>query len=148
MGRSLQSGHLERGLEARHSFLLLDLGELDHEDGVFAGQADQHDEADLRENVGIHFRQHHAGDRTEQTHRYDEDHRERQRPAFVLRRQHQENQDHRQDEDEHAGVAGLQLEQRQLLFHSKCIDGGNSLRAIVSMAWMASPELTPGRRCH
>ena len=32
----------------------------------------------------------HADDRAQKAHRHDEDHRQRQRPAFVLRRQHEE----------------------------------------------------------
>ena len=92
----------------------LRLGELDDQDRVLARQADQHQEADLRENVDVHLGDHDADDRAQQAHRHDEDDRQRQRPAFVLGRQHQEHQHDRQQEDPHRRVAGLQLQQRQL----------------------------------
>ena len=41
-----------------------------------------------------------AGDRGQQAHRHDQDHRERQRPALVLGRQQQEDEDDRGAEDE------------------------------------------------
>ncbi len=44
-----------------------------------------------------------------QRHRHDQDDRQRQAPAFVLRRQHQEGQEHAEREDEEGGVAGEDL---------------------------------------
>ena len=41
---------------ARHALLALVLGKLHDQDGVLAGQADQHDEADLGQNVDVHVR--------------------------------------------------------------------------------------------
>jgi hypothetical protein len=73
-------------------------GELDDQDRVLARQADQHDQADLGEDVVVAAGQPHAGDRGQQAHRHDQDHRQRQGPAFVLRRQHQEHQQHAQRE--------------------------------------------------
>ena len=68
------------------------LGELDDQDGVLARQADQHHEADLREDVDVHAGDQHAAHRAEQAHRHDQDDRQRQRPAFVLGGQHQEHE--------------------------------------------------------
>ena len=51
-----QPARLQRRLAARHAGLALLLGELDDQDGVLAGQADQHHEADLREDVDVHVR--------------------------------------------------------------------------------------------
>ncbi len=56
----------------------------------------------------------HAGDRAEQAHRHDQDDGQRQRPAFVLGRQHQEDQHDGQHEGEHGRVAGLELQEGQL----------------------------------
>ena len=41
---------------ARRAALALRLGELDDQDRVLAGQAHQHDEADLGEDVDVHLR--------------------------------------------------------------------------------------------
>ena len=83
--------------------------ELDDQDRVLAGQADQHEEADLREDVVVALGEPHAGDGAEQAHRHDQDDRERQRPALVLRRQHQEHEQHAEREDEDRRVAGQLL---------------------------------------
>ena len=88
---------------ARHRIapLVLELArELDDQNRVLGRQADQHDEADLGEDVDVLPVQRHAEQRAQQAHRHDQDDGERQRPALVLRRQHQEDEQHRQREDE------------------------------------------------
>ncbi len=58
--RSRQASSVaSRARLARLPFLL---GELDDQNRVLAGQADQHDEADLREDVDVHLGQVHADD--------------------------------------------------------------------------------------
>ena len=89
-----------RGLEAGLAAFLGLLGELDDQDGVLGGQADQHDKADLRQDVVVQAAQIDAEDRGEQAHRHDQDDRERQRERFVLRRQHQEDEHHGEHEHE------------------------------------------------
>ena len=84
-------------------------GELDDQDGVLRRQADQHDEADLGEDVVVHAAQVHAGHGGQDAHRHDQDHRERQGDALVERGQQQEDEHHRQREHQHAGVAGQLL---------------------------------------
>ncbi len=81
------------------------LRELDDQDGVLARQAGQHEEADLREDVVVAAGQPDAGDRGQQRHRHDQDDAERQRPALVLRRQHDVDQQHAQREDQQHRVA-------------------------------------------
>ena len=54
---------LDGGLEAVGALLLGLAGELDDQDGVLGGQADQHDEADLRQDVVVHAAQQQAADR-------------------------------------------------------------------------------------
>ena len=51
--RSLQASSV--AWYAGHALLALGLGELDDQDRVLARQADQHDEADLREDVDVHL---------------------------------------------------------------------------------------------
>ena len=75
----------------------------------FAAKPDEHDEADLREDVVVHALDHDAGDRGEDAHRHDQDDRDRQRPAFVLRRQHEE------DESTHSGKMKAAPVARQFL---------------------------------
>ena len=101
--------------EAILAVAILDLfRELDDEDGVFAGEADEHDKADLREDVVLHRAQPDAADRAEQTHRDDEDDRERQRPAFVERREEKEDEENAERENVDRAVAGELLLQRDL----------------------------------
>ena len=82
------------------ALLLRLLGEFDDQDRVLRGQPDQHDEADLRQDVDVHPAHDQARHRGEQAHRHDQDDRERQRPALVLRREHEEDEEHRGAEDQ------------------------------------------------
>ena len=79
---------------------MLVLGELDNQDGVLAGQADQHHEADLREDVDVAVRYGHAGERAEDAHRHHQNDSQGQRPALILGGQYQEHEHHRQREDQ------------------------------------------------
>ena len=87
----------------------------------------------------------HAGDRAEQAHRHDQDHGQRQRPAFVLRGQHQEDQHHRQHEDAAWPCCRSAAASSASSVHSSRIDWVQLLAGppapSASMAW---PELTPG----
>ena len=90
------------------------LGELDDQDGVLARQADENDEANLRENVDVLVRGLDSGHAAQQAHRHDQDHRQRHRPALVLRGQDEEDHDHGRPKDDHRGVARLNLQVGQL----------------------------------
>ena len=61
--------------------LVLLVGEFDDQDGVLAGQGNQNQETDLHEDVHRHAGDGHARDRGQQTHRHDQDDRQRQPPA-------------------------------------------------------------------
>jgi hypothetical protein len=87
-----QAARLDGRLVARLSLAVQLLGELDDEDRVFARQADQHHQANLHEDIDGLVREQHADDRAEQTQRHDQDDRQRQRPAFVQRRQRQKHE--------------------------------------------------------
>src|SRR2546430_8192039 len=76
------------------SLLLQMLGELDDQYGVLTRQAHQHQEAYLREDVVVPVVELQSRDRGQQAHRHDQDDRERQREALVLRREHQEDEQH------------------------------------------------------
>ena len=97
-----------------HSLFLPLFGELDDQDGVLAGQPDEHDESDLRENVDFHSGQVQTGDRTKQAHGNNQDDRQGQRPALVLCGQDQEHEDDRQGENVCCRVARLKLQVSQL----------------------------------
>src|SRR6185312_13027737 len=84
----------ERRVLGGDPFLAPGLGELDDQDRVLARQADQDDEADSREDVDVHPGDLYPRDRTEEAHRDDEDHSERERPALILRSQDQEDENH------------------------------------------------------
>ena len=61
MGRSRRWQAARVAWYLRLPDLVLGLGVFDNQDRVLTGQADQHDEADLGEDVDIHVREGHAG---------------------------------------------------------------------------------------
>ena len=83
--------------------------ELDDEDRVLGGQSHQHHEADLGKDVDRHAPEVQAGRRGQQAHRYDQHDRQRQLPALVLRRQHEEHEDGGAGEDRQGWDALLLL---------------------------------------
>ena len=95
IGRSLQPAGLDRRLGRRQAALLGLSRELDDQDRVLGGKADQHDEADLHQDVVVEPSDGHAEQRGEHAERDDQHDGERQYPAFILRRQRQEHEQHR-----------------------------------------------------
>src|SRR5207302_7619756 len=88
-----EAAGFDRGGEAILAIAILDLfRELDDQDGVFARETDQHDKTDLSEDVVFHRTQPDTVDRAEQTHRDDQNDRERQRPTFVKGREQKKNE--------------------------------------------------------
>ena len=67
--------------QRRNARLLLLLGKFDNQDRILAGQADQHHEADLREDRDLDPGQRDADHRAKQTHRHDKNRGQRQRPT-------------------------------------------------------------------
>ena len=78
-------GGFGRRLEAVLAMLLVLARELDDQDGVLGRQADQHDEADLGEDIHVHAAEQEPADGGKQAHGHDENDGERQRPALILR---------------------------------------------------------------
>jgi hypothetical protein len=89
----------QRGVHEARATLVLLLGELHDQDGVLRREADDHHEADLREHVELEAGDPERADRAQQRDRGAEQDAERQRPAFVLRRQQQEHDEQREAED-------------------------------------------------
>ena len=120
------------------------LGEFDDQDGVLAGKADEHDQADLAVDVVFLAADGLGADGAENRQRNGQQHDERQREAFVLRRQSEiDDQDAESEEQNHL-AAGLQFFQRESgpIVHEASRQSGAARRAsTVAMAW---PELTPG----
>ncbi len=96
-----------------HAFFLALLGKLHDQDRVLAGQADQHDEPDLGEDIHLHPGQVQARHRAEEAHRHDQDDGQRQRPAFILRGENQEHEGNSQREDEDRRLTRLILHVRK-----------------------------------
>ena len=69
---------LHSSIKSRCTFLLSITGELDDEDSVLGGQAYQHHEADLHEDVDVHPGQRDARQGAQQTHGHDQNDRQRQ----------------------------------------------------------------------
>src|SRR5262249_17667535 len=90
------AGALKRRIYEAPSFLQLDLGELNDQDRVLRRQTDEHDQTDLGVHVQIVAPQYEAAEGAEDRHRYCQQHRERQRPTLVERRQDQEDEYQRQ----------------------------------------------------
>ena len=96
---------LDRRLDRPCAALFGLLGEFDDQDRILRRQRDQHDQADLGQDIIVHPPQVHAGHRRQQRHRHDQDDRQRQQQAFELGRQHEEDEHHRQSEDQDGDVA-------------------------------------------
>ena len=71
-------------------------------------------EADLREDVILHRTQPNAADRAKQTHWDNENNCERQRPAFVKRREEQKNEQDAERKNVNCAVPGEFLLERDL----------------------------------
>ena len=84
-------------------------GELDDQDGVLGGKPDQRHQADLEIDVVVEAAQPDRQQRAQHGEGHRGQHRERQRPALVLRGQDQEHHDQAEDEAELARAAGRQL---------------------------------------
>ena len=78
------AGSGERGFFDALAVFVFVLGELDDQDGVFGGQPDQHDQADLSVHVILKVAQHQEKVGAEDRDRSSEQHAERKRPAFIL----------------------------------------------------------------
>src|SRR6516164_7899523 len=102
-------GGVHRGFAGGDTFLFLLARELDDQDGVLGGQADENDEADLRQDVDGHAPREQACNGGEQAHRHDQDNRQRQLPAFVLRDEDEEDEEGGRAEDQESWRASLLL---------------------------------------
>ena len=121
-GAEPQVRGLEHGRFRIPSVLLLQmLGELHDQDRVLAGEADEHQEADLREDVVIPVVQLESRDRGQHAHRHDQDDREWEREALVLRREHQEHEQYAERKHQESRIARDELlvgEIRPLVRHA------------------------------
>src|SRR5215469_9437840 len=83
--------------------------EFDNQDRVFRGQADKHDETDLRQDVDRQASCEQAAYGCEQAHRHDQNDCHRQLPTFVLRHEHEEHEESGCAEDNESGSSLLLL---------------------------------------
>jgi hypothetical protein len=100
-----QAAGLDSRLDAIHALILALLGKLNDEDGVFGREAEEHHQADLGEDVVIHRAQPDTAYGGQQAHGHDQDDGQRHASAFILRRQHQEDEDDAEREDVDERVA-------------------------------------------
>ena len=121
------------------------LGELDDQDRVLGREADEHDEADLAEDVVGEPAQQLGAQPAEDRERHAQQDDEGQDPALVLRGEHQI--DEHQARARRCSIAWVPA----FTSSSDCADqaksnpGGRS-RETSSIACSAWPELVPGRR--
>src|SRR6266436_8104019 len=85
--------------------ILLMFCEFNDENRVLAGQADQNDQADLSEDVVVAAFQPNARYGEKQTHWYDQNDCQGQSEAFVLRRQHEKDQQQTEWIDINCGIS-------------------------------------------
>src|SRR6266513_6324530 len=94
---------------------ILDLfSEFDDQDRVLTSEPNEHNEPDLREDVVLHRAEPDTVDRTEETHGDDQNDCERQRPAFVKRREQEENEQNAKWENVNRAIACELLLERDL----------------------------------
>ena len=99
-----QPGSLKGGIGQGSSLFMSRLCELDDQDRVLCGKADEHDEADLGIYVVVHqavclVAQPYAGERAKNRNGGTEKHAERQGPALVLGCKDEKNAEERKSED-------------------------------------------------
>ena len=75
-------------------------GELDDQDGVLRGEPYHHQKTDLEVHVARHVAEPDSEEGSEGAKRHAKQHSEGDRPAFVLRRQHQEHHGEAEHEDQ------------------------------------------------
>ena len=109
IGPQPHSRALDGRLGERHPLARLERGELDDQDRILRREPDQGHEPDLEEDVVLEPAQEYGKQRAEHGERHREDHRERQRPALVLRREHQEHHQHADQEHGRRAAAGHAL---------------------------------------
>ena len=114
IGRKRSLAALQRRFDERLPLVDLHLRELDDQNRVLRGQTDEHDQADLREDV-VHVARPEVQAcepepeiRAEGRERRAQEDAERQPPALVLRREDEEHQEDRERED-HGDTGGLAL---------------------------------------
>ena len=113
MGRRRMAAGLHGGIGDGHAFFAQLFGEFDDQDGVLAGKADEHDQADLAVDVVFLAADGLGADGAENRQRNGQQDDEGQRKAFVLRRQSQiDDQDAESEEQNHL-AAGLQFFERE-----------------------------------
>ena len=134
-GAEPQPAGLERRFDDVHAFVLFLAGGLHDEDGVLAREADEHDQADLGEDVVVGALQHHADHRAEQAHPHDEEDGERQGEALVSRGEDEQHEEEAQREDVHRGVARDALSVGEL---------GHLLRLGADLGWRARSRRSRG----
>src|SRR6516165_1075881 len=109
-----RAGGVHRGFAGGDTLLLFLPRELDDQDSVLGRQPDENNEADLRQDVDRHAAGEQACDGGEQTHRHDQDDRQRQLPAFVLGDENEEDEERGGAEDEKRRRAALLLLEREV----------------------------------
>ncbi len=94
---------------------ILDLfSEFDDQDRVLTSEPDEHNEADLGKDVVLHRTQPDAADGTEQTHRDNENDRQRQQPTFIQRGKEKEDEENAERENVSRAITGESLLERDL----------------------------------
>ena len=65
---------VQGGLSAGETAIVAGSGKLNNQNRIFAGQTDQHNKTDLRENRDVESGRQHSGDRAQKAHRNDQNH--------------------------------------------------------------------------
>ena len=107
MGRRRSSAASIAASAMERPFAAQLLGKLDDQNRVFGRKADQHHEADLAIDVVGQPAQRHQPQRAEHRHRHGQQDDERQREAFVLRREREIDDQNAQAEDDERLAARL-----------------------------------------
>ena len=113
IGRSRNSARLDRRLNNAAASAAQLLGKFNDQDGVLRREPNQHHQPDLHVNVVLQSTQGDKGQRAQHRHRHRQQNDERQRKAFILRRERQVNDQDSECKDDDRLATGLDLFKRQ-----------------------------------
>ena len=132
------------------AFFVFEPRKLDDQNGIFGGEPDEHDQADLRENIVHHVPRPQGHESAQHGDRRAQQHAEWQAPAFVQRGENQEHEQERKAENRDGRNALRPLSFPGMIFqynHSPSPAAWFARRLLPGLWWLAR-NCSRARRSH